>query len=43
MNDTTIVMMAAILAVNWGGFAFMLAYGVHRESLRRRREKHGSR
>ncbi len=41
MNDSTIVMMIVILAVNWGGFAFMLAYGVHRESRRRQRERKG--
>ena len=30
MNRSTLVMMFAILAFNWGGFIALLAYGVMR-------------
>ncbi len=30
MNRGTLVMMAAILALNWGGFVFCLWYGSRR-------------
>jgi len=35
MSRSTLLMMLAILAVNWGGFIFMLAYGVRRAGRRR--------
>jgi hypothetical protein len=41
MSGRTMAMMIAILALNWGGFIFALAYGIQRD--RRRGQETGDR